>query len=171
MNIHQIDWQQSFTRQILKAVDDGLQAVAANCQDGLDQAEHSEELAGIGFVALQRYVVSADVSFRLAFDTVSEMDHELRGGDCPSIHGVSIVEAIWASANYWKHHEAWPDWEPVGPRKHTIRTLAALGVSRETEFPCLMLLKRLSGDCSNALSTLLDAASGWREAVFRRLHC
>jgi hypothetical protein len=170
MNIHEIDWQQSFTRQILRAVDGGLQALEENFHDGLDRAEHCEELAGIAFVALQRYLASADASFRLVFGTVSEEDRELRKRDCSSIDGVPIVEAIWAAANYWKHHEAWPDWEPVGSRKHTISALEALGVSWNTEFPCLALLARLTADNSDALSTLLDAASRWRGAVFSRLH-
>jgi hypothetical protein len=170
MNIHEFDWQQSYTSQILTAVADGFRAVRETGDDGLIQAEHCEELAGIAFVALQRYLASADASFRLVFGTVAEEDHELRRQDCPSVHGVPIVEAIWAAANYWKHHGEWPDWEPVGHRRHTIRALALLDVSRETEFPCLVLLERLSGDGSDALSTLLDAASSWREAVFNRLH-
>ncbi|MCE9593400.1 MAG: hypothetical protein K8S98_04335 [Planctomycetes bacterium] len=169
MHIHEIDWQRSFTGQILKAVDGELRAVAERCSDGLDLREEQEELAGIAFIALQRYVSSADASLRRVFLTLPAKDHELRRQDCRSVADVPVVEGIWAAANHWKHHDEWPDWKPVGARKPTIEVLTRLGVSHGTEFPCLELIRSLTGLGPGAVCALLDAASDWRATVFNRL--
>ena len=170
MNIDEFDWHYAFTRRILAAVDAEIRAVADSWPDCLDEYEHQEELAGIAFVALQRYISGTLASFRRVFPTQTETDYELRGQDCPSVAGVTVVEGIWTAANYWKHHDEWPDWKAEARRKPTIHTLTKLGVTAGTELPCLSLLQMLAGDNPGALSRLLEISSSWRGAVLLRLH-
>ncbi|MEW6252270.1 MAG: hypothetical protein AB1716_16650 [Planctomycetota bacterium] len=78
------------------------------------------------------------------------------------------VESIWAAANYFKHHDEWQNWEKDA-RKDTLRMLKTLGISKETEFPCVEVLRLLQGD-DWRLSELLDVARKWRESWFSDLH-
>jgi hypothetical protein len=162
------DFRYGWTFETLDALDRGLAKLSADYQDGLDLLEHAEELVGLAFVALQGYVSGSTADLRAFAPTLAITNEDLRARNCPVTSGVTHIEAIWATGNYYKHHDEWPDWTPAAARRNTILTLESLGISAATEFPCVETMKALHG-CWVPLPRLLQSASEWREAWLSEL--
>jgi hypothetical protein len=172
MNIREIDWHQNWIRRVLRSLDNSLVRCCEDFEDGDDMLEHGNGIAGIAFVALQVYIRSAMDDLKRVFPGCPE-SNELWRLETPLVGrtGVSHIEAMWEAANYFKHLEGWEAWPSRKGRRAKTRTTNALekmGVSRETEYRCIEVLRRLQGECWH-LPTLLDTACEWREAWFARL--
>jgi hypothetical protein len=68
-------------------------------------------------------------------------------------------------ANYFKHHEQWPDWSPMGRRKATVSVLHAAGITDDDSYPCLKAAKMLGLDQGDGMEALVALISGWRASV------
>lgn len=80
---------------------------------------------------------------------------------------VSAVELIYHLANYWKHVGEWHNWKPNGRNKNTILGLEKVGISENTDYPCVRAFELIwpnsASDCLSGLSNILIA---WRlEAI------
>src|SRR6266516_2863797 len=120
------DWRIEPLRHVIVGIGAGLAEIRGRmddeeCFDGLDAREEAEPLFGLGFVALQTYAVG----------TVSDLNHiRVDGGkpkfteyDCYArdperkLNGVvTRLELINFAANYFKHHETWPDPWPTNTK-------------------------------------------------------
>jgi hypothetical protein len=166
-DIREFDFRYNWTCDVLTALDRAIDGIDPDA-DGLDQLETGESIIGIGFIALQTYIAGATADVAAVFRGCCRKAYDLRAMESPSVarSGVRVVEAIWAAANYAKHHDEWPDWQPHGPREPTIQTLGLLGISKSTEFPCVEVLELLPPPGEHHLLPLLESVSGWREALF-----
>ncbi len=161
-HILEFDFRYSWIQEVLRGLDHAIES--RDRFDGMDQMETGEAILGIGFIALQAYIAGTVSDLKEIFSP-TEKPHDLRamsplvGSTC-----VPLVEAIWAVANYYKHHDEWPDWQPKGPRAPTIDTLKNLGVDESTEFPCIEIIKLLLSPHWHLLP-LMEAVSAWREEL------
>ena len=161
-HILEFDFRHSWVYETLQALDRGVEKLVNDRLDGLDLLEHVDDIVGLGFVALQTYIGGTEADLRAVFPPLATSSRDLRAKQCKEVSGVSCVEAIWAAANFYKHHDQWPDWRPTGSRKDTVNTLARLGIVESTEFPCVEVQRALQTD-STPLVGLLDLVSDWRE--------
>jgi hypothetical protein len=137
--------------------------------DGLWQLEHSESLFGIAFVSAQTYI----------FGTVQDINKIRRGSGKPSLDKTkyyadetkpflsetSRIMLINSIANYYKHHDEWEVW----PVNLTTKTLADVGITDHTEFPCYKAATTLWGEkeCQK-LGNLLRIISEWRGSILKK---
>jgi hypothetical protein len=170
VRIEEFDGRYAWTREAIAALENGLEQLPNDHDDGLDLLEYAEELVGLSFVTLQVYVSGTTTTLGKMFpDRPESVAEGLRSRNCPSVLGVPFVEGIWATGDYYKHHDEWPDWTPVKNKsKNTILTLGKLGITARTEFPCVETLKVLQGGWGRLVG-LLEVASAWREASFSEL--
>ncbi|MDQ3115454.1 MAG: hypothetical protein M3Q86_02410 [Verrucomicrobiota bacterium] len=170
MNICEIDWRIEPLHNIVLAIDAGLAEILAQLEsselDGLTALEHAEPLLGLGFVAAQNYALGA----------WTDLNHVRReSGKAPvnklvcyksdsiaAVPGTTRMEAINATANYFKHKDEWSHW-PIG---ETTRTLARIGINASTEFPCSEAARFFCGD-GWKLIILHQIVKEWREHIFR----
>jgi hypothetical protein len=71
---------------------------------------------------------------------------------------VTRIQLISAIANYFKHHDEWPQW-PTSKKDqgfHDTQTLARVGITQETEHPCVEATNLLCG-------------TGWKMIVLHQI--
>ena len=176
MNVYEIDWRLSSTRQVFQALSEALKSVKKIFLDKTredyereDALEHAENLLGIAFVTAQTYITG----------TVSDINqfaktaNNLSKNQLLKIHNEKVakttiknLELCNALANYYKHHDEWKSWSAGGRQKSTVETLEAVGIKESDAYPCIKASEILLLDTQN-LETLLVLLSNWRETVFR----
>lgn len=169
MHLYEIDWREPWTLRALDALDEGLAKVQQQWSDDFDVLPHAEGLAGLGCVLIQTYVAGTIADLGRVFGSCPNAS-ELRRAESPVLNQhLTQIDALWATANYFKHHDDWPDWEPVSSRRDTVMALQQMGISEDTSFPCVEIMRLVVGD-SWQLRSLLDIARQWRLGWFARLH-
>lgn len=174
MNITEVDWRYSSIAEILTAVGTALENIKSTAMDGDmdgDEAnEQTEGFLGIAFVAAQTYITGAIADARkLANSTDPTKRKALKDySDLISGKGITKAELCNAVANYFKHHEEWPNWNPDPANRRekgtyeTIETLKAVGITETTSYPCQEAAKVLWGFTSSDLEQLLSILKHWR---------
>lgn len=178
MHIDEIDWRIEPLQDVIAGLGAGLASIherldAEEGFDGLSVAEHVEPLLGLGFVAAQSY----------ALGTVSDLNsvRTSRGKpkkdklDCYAcdttrlMGGLTRIQLINASANYFKHHDEWVRW-PTGNDRgaHDTKALASVGITEKTEFPCIDAAALLCGTRWE-LIVLHRILQDWRVHLFNTL--
>jgi hypothetical protein len=174
MNLHEVDFRYDWVSLTLHALKTGFESVREKAGenewfDGLWQLEHVESILGIVFVAVQAYILGTveDVN------KIRESNGKGKKGkieyysddDEPLPSGVSRILLINSIANYYKHHDEWDTW----PTNLTVRTLAGVGITESTEFPCYEAAKNLwdENDIEN-LGNLLSIISEWRKYILSK---
>src|SRR5437867_2331517 len=122
------DWRHSWTMRALVGLDQQMDALGTDLDDGLDQLEHAETLVGLGYVALQVYIRGAAEDLGKLFTHCPKLP-ALRSGRCgvANAANITVIEGVWAAANYFKHHDEWEDWERDA-RRETLTALKELGI-------------------------------------------
>jgi hypothetical protein len=143
-----------------------------------DAREEAEPLLGLGFVAFQTY----------ALGTVSDLNQIRRDGGKPTLKDydcyahdpvkvkcvVTRLELIHSAANYFKHHDQWPEPWPTSITAKTkmehliaknVNTLRLVGITEKTEFPCIDAVDLLCGT-SWELIVLHQIVQEWRVHIF-----
>jgi len=169
MHCSEIDWRHSWISRVLAALDRALVGLEAEFDDGLDLLERAESLVGLGYVAIQVYIHGAAADLAKLFPGRCPVPRKLRSSKSPLANNadVTCVECIWAAANYFKHHDAWHNWE-ADCHRGTLSALKRLGISKKTAFPCVEVLRRLQGD-DWRLAPLLHVARSWRKSWLMKL--
>ncbi|MEP7367453.1 MAG: hypothetical protein ABI972_29690 [Acidobacteriota bacterium] len=162
MHIREMDFRQSWTTEVMHALDGGIERCTSGTPDGLDGLEHAEEIVGLAFVALQTYVAATEADLQVVFPTLTA-HKAFRQRHSAEISGVTYVEAICAAANFYKHRE-----EPGGCRASTINPLTMLGITQSTEFPCVGVHKLMSAG-SYKLAHLAQVVFSWRQQWLSQL--
>ena len=110
-----VDLLQVVDRQIEKNQDEISHTPDA---DGLGHFDRLEGVIGLGFVACQQYINATYP--QLGVNKSEAID---RGPKHSS--GRPVIKVINAAANFWKHHDEWPDPDP-NRRYHEERTRAVI---------------------------------------------
>ena len=176
MHFREMDMRIGPLHDVIVGIDAGLAAIhdrldAEEGFDGISAREHVEPLFGLGFVAAQSY----------ALGTVSDLNSvrksrekpEKKKWDCYACDtivlkgGVTRIQLINASANYFKHHDEWARW-PTGddPGARDTKVLASAGITENTGFPCINTVDLLCGT-SWELIVLHQILGEWRAHLFR----
>ena len=172
----QVDFSHSWISAVFKGLREAADLIKRRHEtedyfDVLFALEHLEEVYGTTCVVAQTYMsrtwaelakADLNVSLRESKREMVRMFGRMIGES-----KITQVELVYHLGNYWKHCDNWPDWAPEqkDPRYHTIKALAALGITQDTDFPCvrgLELISSTSGALFDELETIL---SGWRQAV------
>jgi hypothetical protein len=173
MNIHEIDWRIDPLYDVIVGIEAGLKTVEQRLEDeegfdGITANEHAESLLGLGFVAAQTYAVGSFGDLNRI--RKSSGKPPLTKSDCYAADPITVkggatrIEFINATANYFKHHGEWPQW----PTNETTRILAGVGITKDTEFPCVIATQLLSGNTWE-LIVLHQIVKEWRANVLSTL--
>jgi hypothetical protein len=172
MNIDAVDWRIEPLHDVIVGIEAGLAIVRERLEeegcDGISALEHAEMLLGLGFVAAQSYVLGSwtdlnRIRNRSARPPVTKSDCYALDTITVQV-GVTRVHAINATANYFKHHDEWTVW----PQNKTARILGAIGITKDTEFPCVRAAELLCGP-GWRLIVLHQIVREWREHIIRTL--
>jgi hypothetical protein len=176
-HFREIDWRIELLQDVIIGINTGLAAIQERLDteewfDGIHAREHAEPLFGLVFVAAQTYAIgtvsdlnSVRMSRRkpkkeklycYACDTVS-----LKGG-------VTRIQLINASANYFKHHDEWSRWPTRGKGAYDTKTLGRVGIDEKTEFPCIDAIELLCGSNWDLIA-LYQILKEWRAHLFGTL--
>ena len=147
----------------LKDISDRIRHSNDPDADGL--CDRGEYFIGVGFAAMQQYIVSTFTPLEVLKDVALSIPPIVQGK-------TTLVHAIHAGANYWKHQDEWKLIHVVFRDKEELSKLARLTVQTiETITPwanytCSNLLAALLPQEPLELSLLLPKLKEWR----RNLH-
>ena len=172
MNIYAIDWRIEPLHDVVVGIETGLTTIRERLEeqngDGITAREHAEMLLGVAFVAAQAYVLGAwtDLNrIRKGFAKAPISKIDCYASDWIKVQaGITRIHVINATANYFKHHDEWTAW----PQNETARILAAIGITEDTEFPCIHVAEILCGPTWR-LIVLHQIVKEWREHVGQTL--
>ena len=174
----EIDWRIEPLRNVIVGIDAGLAAIHKRLDteewfDGVSAREYAEPLFGLGFVAAQTYAVGtvSDLnSVRMSRRKPKKEKIDCYACDTVVLKGgVTHIQLINASANYFKHHDEWAaQWPTRGRGSHDTKTLGSVGITEKTEFPCIDAIDLLCGT-SWELNVLLQIMEEWRAHLFSAL--
>jgi hypothetical protein len=171
MNIQVIDWRIKPLEQIVAGIDAAIAAVRERMDsegiDGLEGRDLAEFMLGLGFVAFQNYAIKTWTDLNIIRDGFGKPPvDKLACYRCDQFtvkqNGPTRIELINAAANYFKHHDEWSQW----PDNETTRTLSRVGITQQSEFPCIEAVRIFCGD-SWRLMVLHQIVREWREHVLK----
>lgn len=163
---------------VIVGIDAGLTAIRERLDseegfDGISAREYAEPLFGLAFVAAQSYALGTVSDLNdIATSRGKARKEKLACYACDTIAldgEVTRIQLINASANYFKHHDEWARW-PTGNDRgvHDITTLASVGITEKTEFPCIDAIDLLCGT-NWKLIVVHQIVKEWRAHVFSTL--
>ncbi|WP_313538535.1 hypothetical protein [Sphingomonas sp.] len=133
--------------------------------DGLWDA--GEYFIGHGFIAIQRYLTATRTGLRVGLPDAFNVPPMLQGG-------LSLVAAVNAAANYWKHVEEWIETlnrsNDADLQASALKTLQRIeNVTPWEEYTCANLLAVFLDGQPLELSRLLPTISEWRHNLMAGL--
>lgn len=190
-------------REALSALGEGVQrcskridkAHASGCEGYVDavtdeECDVLETLLGSAFTVCQTHIaqVVADVhrlhrlalkpqvgavGVQLATTTTKKSDIMRHG--CPQILGanVTVIEAMNALANYFKHRDEWPrDWsKATGQTVETVRCITAIGLSQGSSGNLRTGSEVLGNANYCQMSVFVDLLEAWHEHLMTDYGC
>lgn len=168
MNIYEIDWRYSPTKEILNAISIALVKIKKEVlPEDVDEAlEQLESFLGVGFIVAQTYIEGSVADISKLTKTKPNKKNLLKNFN-DSISGTAItkMQLCDAVANYFKHHDGWAnDWTLIsdGRIKPTVDTLGEVGITQTTTYPCQEAAKTLWSVNTPDLEVLLSMLVEWR---------
>jgi len=164
-----LDFDLSFLQDLFALLDgrfDDLQQriEESSDPDGMGLFDIGEYLAGMGFVACQRYLASTYGPNDLAKKAALAIGPYHEGGE-------PVARILNAAANYWKHEDEWDtnaviarnadDLKPQ--QKDTIRIIET--VTPWSDYTCVNLLAALSDSKTPRVATLIPFLEAWRKQL------
>jgi hypothetical protein len=169
MNIHAIDWRIEPLHGVVVGIEAALTAIREHVEeggDGVTALDHAETLFGLGFVAAQAYILGTwtDLNrIRGSSARAPVTKSDCYASDSIKVQaGITRIHVINAVANYFKHHDEWTAW----PKNETARIFTAVGITEDTEHPCIHAAELLCGPAWR-LIVLHQIVKEWREHVIR----
>jgi hypothetical protein len=130
--------------------------------DGLLDA--GEYFIGHGFIAIQRYITATRTALGVGLSQALKFPPMLQGD-------ISLVAALYAGANYWKHVDEWfqvlnmaDNSDLHGSAISTLKQVET--VTPWEEYTCANMLAALLDGQALELSRLLPAIEQWRHNIF-----
>ena len=162
------DYELGLLTRILALLDVELSRVSAAIDESCDPesdglCDLGEFLIGSGFVAMQRYINTIRADFGLSKKSYNNP---------PMLNiNISVVGAINALSNYWKHCADWDKRERDGGNPatengsaDTIKSLEYLGDLGD--YPCANALALMLPGQSLELSNTLKFLTEWRDGLW-----
>jgi hypothetical protein len=118
-----VDFDLDLLVDLLQVVDRQIEKIEEEISrspdpDALGQFERLDGVIGLGFVACQQYI-------NATYAQLAKNKSEAMKAPPNHSSGRPVTEVINAAANYWKHHDEWPDPDPKR-RHHEERTMAVI---------------------------------------------
>jgi hypothetical protein len=156
---------------------------ATFCDDSRDnsfaetEVDYIEELLGLSFVLLQVKILrvsEAAEGFPLGLANARAL------GDHYKDTGRSLVELIWAVANYYKHRDEWDAdvWEDkkkgeqeskaLRRSRHTRRAVEKIGIERSSTGNMRTAYNFFEIDWASDCTPLADKVQKWATAVYQK---
>ncbi len=105
----------------------------------------------------------------VALATTTTRKSDIMRFGCPQVSGtsVTVIEAINALANYFKHGDEWPrDWaQATGQAADTIRVITAVGLSRGSSGNLRRGARSLGNKSFDDMDVFGDLLGSWHENV------
>lgn len=162
-NLLSIDFDFYHLEKLLYSLDMSLSEVNREiAESGYSDCEYlfesGEYLIGVGFCAMQRYILSF------------LQDKEIKPGVArtlgpKSVEGTAIVKLIHAAGNYWKHEPEWHIWLTELQKRSQDTVDIVLHGKNSSYFPLSALLYELCGDKPLQLANCLPYLIEWRSDV------
>ena len=183
MHLREFDWRIEPLHHVIVGIGAGLAEIRGRMDDeewfdGLHAREEAEPLLGLGFVAFQTYAVGtvSDLNeVRVDGGKTKLKDYECYARDPVKVNGMATrLELINSAANYFKHHDQWPEPWPTNTKAkdkkerdiaRTVHGLGLVGITQETEFPCIQIVELLCGT-SWELIVVHQIVKEWRVHMF-----
>jgi hypothetical protein len=178
VSLLEFDGRYFSTQRIFEALSEGLKSVRRDLEESeqsdapyfeveiaLDQVD---ALLGIAFVTAQTYITGTVSDLNLGPEIVRKSRKEqLLKNYCDYLPGLTLtkLELVDAMANYFKHHDEWPDWSASGPHQRTVTVLRSVGIDENDHCLCVEAANILLQHEDWNLTELLQLLSTWRKAV------
>lgn len=114
-----------------KSVWDAVDDEAIAWFDAGHGIEYLEAIYGAAFMTAQAYLNSGYAGLKNDYQVPSKSDALRCFSTKMEKFDVTCAELVNAISNYYKHHDEWPNWDPVGNRKYTIPVLEKLGFNEK----------------------------------------
>ena len=155
-DIRSTDWERGFLHDLLEA----LEAHSNNAAKAAITVEFALDdfafIAGVAYVACQRYIVSSCGWLRVPKHTALLAGPRLNAE-------VTYAEALNAAADYWKHADAWNDPNEAKRSCNTRRVLTAMGLQPDDPYTGQDLFNALNVD---SIRDFLPILESWRADVW-----
>jgi hypothetical protein len=151
MNIDEIDWRIEPLHDVIVGLDAGLEAIRKRSEeeeyfDAGWALDFAEPLFGVGFVVAQTYALGTWTDLNRIRASAGKLPLDKRhcyaSDPITVVGGATRIETIHAVANYFKHHDEWSQW----PKNETTRLLDKIGITQDTELPCVEAVNLLCGN-------------------------
>lgn len=163
------DGDLSNLRRLLELIDEELDSIQSAVRKSIDPEtdgllDRGEYLVGIGFAAIQQYIVGTCGQFKISKAEALNLP--------PSTStGVSFTSALNAGANFWKHQDEWGiravasrETETLGsPAQQTIKIIELL--TPWDDYTLSNLLACLTQSNKPCLTSLTPILILWRSEV------
>jgi hypothetical protein len=155
------DFDLDFLRQHLAVIDAQLANIteaARGCYDPdqFGMLAEFESVAGLGFVACQRYLSATTGWMKLRKDVA------LRAGPRHD-SGLSVAEIINHAANFWKHEDEWSEHAPSPQQQRTQAAMQRIGAI-PSDYPLSCVLGEIAvGDAK--FESVTPSLEAWRDAL------
>jgi hypothetical protein len=164
MDIHDIslDWKLEFLAGVAATLDSKLEELDRRSAEVPDPDAWGiydcyEELYGIGCVLGQSYVAAVCGSLKSKKSAVMACGPRLK-------NGFTIAEAVNHAANYWKHHEEWPQGRAAKMMEETKKAIAAFGCRPDVDYVLGCVVAAIV-DPPHRLMPLMNRLDDWRREV------
>ena len=173
----EIDWRIELLHDVIVGINVGLAAIQERLDteewfDGLSARERAEPLFGLGFVAAQTYAIGTVSDLNsVRISRHKSKKNKLYFYDYDNValkRGITRIQLINASANYFKHHDQWTGWPTRGRGAYDTKTLGRVGINEKTEFPCIGAVELLCGTGWDLIA-LPKILKEWRAHLFDTL--
>lgn len=165
------DGDLDFLRDIVELLDvrlDEVQQAADSCfdPDQMGCYDDVEYIAGMGFVACQRYLASTYGALGVSKGLAMQKGPRHAGGE-------TIAQIINAGANFWKHSDEWDlhsrvDRDHAGLSTIQLETIRIIEtVVPWSDYTCTNLLAALVAPGEPRLKDLRPHLEAWRDALDR----
>ncbi len=154
-----IDYQKGLTSRLIDIIDKRIDELISHTEEDVedieDILEYIENIAGLGFVVLQQYMTVV----------CGNLQKEVLQKGPKYNDSKTFSEIVNASANYWKHHGAWPLDENCRDKDKRIKATDAIMRS-----VCDGKDPLVSNDTLvSILSKLSNTKKGQFNAVFKKI--
>jgi hypothetical protein len=164
-----LDGDLDFLKDLVTLLDSRLDKVQQAIDSSFDPDQMGdfadfEYIAGMGFIACQRYLASTYGPHGISKDIAMETGPRHTGGE-------TIARIINAGANFWKHSDEWDLHSTVGRnrsglKKNQLETIQVIEtVTPWADYTCADLLAALVAPAEPRLKCLLPQLEAWRDAL------
>lgn len=154
-----IDLKISELSDLLALLDSRLEQLSKQTEtsgdaDGFGIFERAEYFIGVGFVAMQQYII--DTMYK---SSISKRD-ALNLGSVTAL-GSTHISIINSAANWWKHESEWDWYSESGISNKTYLSIS--NIADPINYPLSNVLAFLIEDKSFCLSSVIPLLEQWRD--------